>query len=73
MNQPTRCSSSQVYYLSLKYSSTRFGHPHVHHQGLNTVVAASCLPLERGCSSAVGRGRTGPTTTKSTATTMLQW
>ena len=39
-------------------------------------VAASGLPLERGDSSAVGRGRagqpTGPTTTNSTAITTFQ-
>jgi hypothetical protein len=38
-----------------------------------TAVAASGLPLKRGDSSAVGRGWAGPTTTNSTATTMLQW
>jgi hypothetical protein len=32
-------------------------------------AAASGLPLERGGSSAVGRGWSGPTTTNSTATT----
>jgi len=41
-----------------------------------TAVAASGLPLERGGSSAVGRGRAGRlaglTTTNSTATTTLQ-
>jgi hypothetical protein len=40
-----------------------------------TAVAASGLPLERGGSSAVGRGRagrTGPTTTNSIAITTLQ-
>jgi len=26
--------TSRVYYLSFKYSSTWFGHPHVHHQEL---------------------------------------
>jgi len=31
-----------------------------------TAVAASGLPMERGGSSAVGRGRAGPTTTNST-------
>jgi hypothetical protein len=35
-------------------------------------VATSGLPLERGGSSAVGRGRAGPTTTNSTATTTFQ-
>jgi hypothetical protein len=28
-------------------------------RSLSTAVAASGIPLERGCSSAVGRGRTG--------------
>jgi len=37
-----------------------------------TALAASGLPLERGGSSVVGRGRSGPTTTKNTATTTLQ-
>jgi hypothetical protein len=59
---------SQVYYLSLNYSSTCFMRPHAHHQELND--CSSSLPLERGGSSAVGRG---PTTTNSTATTTLQW
>jgi len=35
LNQPTRCSISQVYYLSFKYRSTCFGRPHAHHQELN--------------------------------------
>jgi len=35
-------------------------------------VAASGLPLERGGSSVVGRGRGGPTTTNSTAITKLR-
>jgi hypothetical protein len=34
INQPD-ASVSQVYYLSFKYSSTCFGHPHGHHQELN--------------------------------------
>ena len=38
-----------------------------------TAVAASGLPVERGGSSAVGRGRAGPTTTDSIATTTFQW
>ena len=29
-------------------------------RSLSTAVAASCLPLERGGSSVVGRGRSGP-------------
>jgi hypothetical protein len=37
-----------------------------------TVVAASGLPLGRGGSSVVGRGRAGPTTTNNTATTTFQ-
>jgi len=38
-------------------------------RSLSTVVAAFGLPLERGGSSAFGRGRSGPTTTNSTAPT----
>jgi hypothetical protein len=37
--------------------------------GSLTAVAASGLPLERGGSSVVGRGRSGPTRTNKTATT----
>jgi hypothetical protein len=33
INQPD-AAISQVYYLSFKYSSTCFGHPHVHRQEL---------------------------------------
>jgi len=33
INQPN-AANSQVYYLSFKYSSTCFGHPHAHHQEL---------------------------------------
>jgi len=44
-------------------------------RSLSTAVAASGLPLERGGSSVVGRGPsgTGPTTTNSTATTILSY
>jgi len=42
-------------------------------RSLSTAVPASGLPLERGGSSVVGCGRSGPTTTNSTATTTLQW
>jgi len=41
-------------------------------RSLSTVVAVSVLPLERGGSSAVGRGRSGPTTTNNNATTTFQ-
>jgi hypothetical protein len=42
-------------------------------RSLSTEVAASGLPLERGGSSAVGRGRSGgPTTTNNTATITFQ-
>ena len=34
INQPDP-SVFQVYYLSFKYSSTCFGHPHAHHQVIN--------------------------------------
>ena len=65
---------SQVYYLSFKYSSTCFGHPHAHHQELNnrssslwfyrwSVVVAVLLVMV---------GPAGPTMTNSTAATTLQ-
>jgi hypothetical protein len=46
-------------------------------RSLSTAVATSGLPLERGGSSVVGRGRsgfhtTGPSTTDDTATTTFQ-
>jgi len=41
-------------------------------RSLSTAVAASGLPLGRGGSSVVGRGRSGPTTTNNTATTTFQ-
>jgi len=41
-------------------------------KSLSTAVAASGLLLERGSSSVVGSGRTGPTTANSTATTTFQ-
>jgi len=34
INQPD-AATSQIYYLSFKYSSTCFGHPYAHHQELN--------------------------------------
>ena len=40
---------------------------------LSTAVAASGLPLERGGSSVVGRGRSGLTTTNNAAITTFQW
>ena len=38
-------------------------------RSLSTAVAASGVPLERAGNSAVGCGRSGPTTTNSTTTT----
>jgi len=72
INQPDG-ATSQVYYLSLKYSSTCFRHPHAHHQGLQqlqqplvyrrSLVIAVLLIVVRPA---------GPTTTNSTAITKLQ-
>jgi len=42
-------------------------------RSLSTAVAASGLPLERGGSSVVGRGRSGLTTTNNAAITTFQW
>jgi hypothetical protein len=39
---------------------------------LSTAVAVSGLPLERGGSSVVGRGRSGPTTNNNTAATTFK-
>jgi hypothetical protein len=41
-------------------------------KSLSTEVAVFGLPLERGDSSVVGRGGSGPTTTNNTATTTFQ-
>ena len=41
-------------------------------RSLSTAVGASDLPLERGGSSVVGRGRSGLNTTNNTATTTSQ-
>ena len=41
-------------------------------RSLSTTVTASGLTLERGGSSAVGSGRSGPTTTNSTVTPTFQ-
>ena len=41
-------------------------------RSLSTAVAAFGLTLERRDSSAVGRGRSGPTKTNNTATTTFQ-
>jgi len=41
-------------------------------RSLPTAVDASSLPLERGGSSVIGRGRSGPNTTNNTATTTFQ-
>ena len=41
-------------------------------RSISSAVAASGLPLERGGSSVVGRGRSVPTTTNNTVTTTSQ-
>jgi hypothetical protein len=41
-------------------------------RNLSAAVAVSGLPLERGGSGVVGRGRSGPTTTNNTAVTTFQ-
>jgi len=48
MNQPTIAAISQVYYLSFKYSSTCFGHPHAHHQGLNNCCSGLWFTVGHG-------------------------
>ena len=39
INQPD-AATSQVYYLSFKYSSTCFGRPHAHHQELCNCISS---------------------------------
>jgi hypothetical protein len=49
-----------VYYLTFIYSSTCFGRPQAHYQELQQLQQQPLvLPLERGDSSAVGRGGAG--------------
>jgi hypothetical protein len=73
IDQPD-AANSQVYYLSFKYSSTCFGHPHAHHQDLQQLQQQ---PLVY-CRSVVITvllavvGPAGPTTTNSTVITKLQ-
>ena len=43
INQPG-AATSQVYYLSFKYSSTCFGHPHAHHQKFNNCSSRPARP-----------------------------
>jgi len=39
MSQPD-AAVSQVYYLSFRYSSACFGHPHAHYQELNNCCSS---------------------------------
>ena len=73
INQPD-AANSQVYYLSFKYSSTCFRHPHAHHQELQQLQQQP-LVYRRNVVVAVllaAVGPTGPTTANSTATTKLR-
>jgi len=67
-------ATSQVYYLSFKYSSTCFGHPHAHHQELQQLQWQ--LPVYRRslviAVLLVVVGPVGPTTTNSTVITKLR-
>jgi len=54
INQPD-AATSQVYCLSIKYSSTCFGHPHAHHQELQLQYQPLVLPSERGGSTTLRR------------------
>jgi len=48
INQPD-AAISQVYYLSFKYSSTCFGHPHAHHQELNNFSSSLWFTFGMWC------------------------
>jgi hypothetical protein len=67
-------ATSQVYYLSFKYSPTCFGHPHAHHQELQQLQQQPlvyCRSLVTAVLLVVV-GPAGPTTTNSTATTTFR-
>jgi len=49
----------KFYYLMFKCRSTCFGRLHAHHQERTTALTDSGFTLERGGSSAVGRGLAG--------------
>jgi len=59
INHQLDATISPIYYLTFIFSSTCFGRPHSHHQELQLQQQPLVLPLERGDSSAVGRGPAG--------------
>jgi len=60
MNQPTRCSNFTGFLLVVEIQLNMFRAFSCPSSGATiTAVAASGIPLERGGSSAVGRGRAG--------------
>jgi hypothetical protein len=70
INQPD-AANSQVYYLSFKYRSTCFGHPHAHHQELQQLQWQP-LVYRRSLVIAGLFVVVGPTTTNSIAITTFR-
>jgi len=60
-------AASQVYYLSFKYSSTCFGHPHAHNQELQQLQQYQPLVYRRSLGIAVLLVVVGPAGLRPTA------
>jgi len=73
VNQPTRCNSFSSLLLDVYVRLNLFRESSRPSSGAQQLQwQPLVLPSEHGDSSAVGRGRTGPTTTDSTAITTLR-
>jgi hypothetical protein len=74
INHQLDATNSPVYYLTFIYSSTCFGHPHVHHQELNNCSSSLWFYLRSVVIAVllVVVGPAGPTTTNSNGITTLR-